>query len=165
MKVLASGRIFASHYQVMITDNPERTISDAENWEDAKVEKGFAGGLSCRLFGTEADLNDHWIQVIKSEYPPDMTEYQRVTCTHFRTETGKVHLMSVVDSEPVISTDIGVGDYSLFFAGSNLGVDQLSLREDGDLSDSELESRADLERYVLYIVPGKPELEGKLKDD
>ena len=165
MESLASGRIFASHYQVMITDDPERTITDSENWDDSKVEDGFAGGLSCRLFGTEADLNDHWIQVIKSAAPPEMTEFQRVTCAHFRTETGKIHLMSVVDLEPAISSDVEAGDYSLFFAGSNLGVDQLSLGEDGELSDKDLESRADLEHYVVYIVPGIPEVQGKLKDE
>ena len=39
----------------------------------------------------------------------------------------------------------------------NLGIDQLSLGEDGKLTASEISLRKDIEWYRLFVVPGKPE--------
>ena len=164
MSVVAACRIFASHYQIAICDDPTRSITDDENWDDRKYAAGFAGGVSFRLVGTEADLNDHWVELDTSGQSPNLTEWQRVTCVHLRSETGRIHLMSVIDDKPRLSVEVEPGDYSIYVAGQNLGTDLLSLGEDGRLSDQQLAARKDLEWYRVYIVPGIPEEQGRLCD-
>lgn len=164
MSIIAAGRLFASHYQIVICDDPSRSVSDEENWDESKVARGFAGGVSFRMVGTEADLNDHWVELDLATEPPKAKEWQRITCVHLRSESGKIHVMSVVDDEPVLSADIGIGDYSVFVAAQNLGIDQLSLGEEAELSDRDIASRTDLERYRIFLVRGLPRREGRLKD-
>jgi len=56
------------------------------------------------------------------------------------------------------------GEYSVFVAECNLGIDQNSLGEEGDLTDVQLAKRKDLEWYRIFLVPGKPAKMGKIKD-
>jgi hypothetical protein len=164
MTVVAASRIFASHYQIAVCDDPNRTITDDENWDDQKYATGFAGGISFRMVGTEADLNDHWVELDVADQPPDFEEWDRVTCVHLRSETGRIHIMSVVDDRPRMSVEVEPGDYSIYVAGQNLGVDLLSLGDDSRLSDEQLAARKDLEWYRVFVVPGAPKREGRLKD-
>jgi hypothetical protein len=161
---LGAARLFASHYQIVVCDDPLRSVTEEENWAAAKTRQGFAGAPCFRMIGTEADLNDHWIELYTADEPPRLDDWQRVTCAHFQSSTGEVHIISVIDHVPVISADIAEGDYALYVAGQNLGVDQLRLGEDNRLSDAELAIRKDLEWYRLFLVPGAPAREGRLKD-
>ncbi len=161
---LGAARIFASHYQLVISDDPANVVGDGENWNDAKVARGFAGRPEFRMIGTEADLNDHWVELVAAEAPPVAEDWQRILCVHFRSGGGKVHVMSVVDNDPPISAEIAPGDYAVYVAAQNLGVDQLSLGEEGELSDDELAARKDLEWYRLFLVPGVPAEEGFVID-
>ena len=161
---LGAGRVLANNYQIVVCDDPTRSISDEENWDDDAVTRGFAGGRSFRMIGTEADLNDHWVELVASPSPPKLDGWQRVTCVHFHSLTGQIHVMSVVDDEPSISAEVRVGDYAVYVAGQNLGVDQLSLGEERRLSDDELAQRSDLEWYRIFVVPGMPPREGRLID-
>jgi hypothetical protein len=163
-KLLGAGRVFASHYQLVMCDDLARTIGDAENWNDEKVALGFAGAPAFRMVGTEADLNDHWVELVAASQPPSIDEWQRIICVHFRSSSGKVHVMSVIDSDPAISANIDPGDYAIYVAAQNLGVDQLSLGEDFQLTDVEIAARKDIEWYRLFLVPGKPEIEGRVVD-
>jgi hypothetical protein len=72
--------------------------------------------------------------------------------------------MSVVDDQPLFSAEIEPGDYGIYVAAQNLGIDQSSLAEVGELTDSEISLRKDIEWYRLFVVPGKPEAEGRLVD-
>ena len=36
MKKIAAGRVFADHYQIMITDSIERELAPENNWDKAK---------------------------------------------------------------------------------------------------------------------------------
>jgi hypothetical protein len=72
--------------------------------------------------------------------------------------------MSVVDDQPLLSEEIEPGDYGIYVAAQNLGIDQLSLGESEKLTDSEISVRKDIEWYRLFVVPGKPETEGRLID-
>jgi hypothetical protein len=116
------------------------------------------------MVGTEADLNDHWVELVAAAQPPVPEDWQRILCVHFRSRGGKVHVMSVVDNEAPITADIAPGDYALYVAAQNLGVDQLRLGEEGELSDAELAGRKDLEWYRLFLVPGRPAEEGFIID-
>ena len=166
---LGAARIFASHYQLVICDDPGRTVSDDDNWTDGKTTQGFAGSAVYRMIGTEADLNDHWVELVQSSVPPDLEDWQRITCVDFLTSNGDVHVMSVVDNEPSISAKVEPGEYAVYVAAQNLGIDQLSLGELNDdanaqLSDVELAARKDVEWYRIFLVAGRPTHRGRLVD-
>ncbi len=160
----AAGRVFASHYQLLFCDDPSRPIPEEANWGIAAMKRGYTGSPQVRLVGTEADLNDHWVRISISDYPPDLSPWQRVTLFHFQSLTGQLHVMSVVDDQPRLSVSIGIGDFSVYVAGQNLGVDLALLDEQGPLSDAELALRTDLEWYQIFVVPGVPIAEGRIKD-
>ena len=163
MKIAAAARIFASHYQIVVCDDVS-AFTEETNWRDGDLEKGFAGNERFRMVCTEADMNDHWVEVLIAESPPDFDPWQRVTCVGLKCISGRVHVMSVIDDDPPISLDLPEGEYSVFVAGCNLGIDQNSLGEEGDLTDEQLAKRKDLEWYRIFLVPGNPEKMGKLKD-
>lgn len=155
--------IFASHYQFVVCDDPGGTFSDDENWDDAKFQQGFAGAARFRMIGTEADGNEHWLEVVTADELPDFDHWDRVTCVPFTCATGCVHITSVVADKPFGSARLAPGVYSLYAACRNPGVDQFSLGEDGRLSAEALALRKDLEWYRVYIVPGEPDTVGRLK--
>jgi len=161
---LGAARLFASHYQIVVCDDPLRRLKDDENWNKEKARQGFAGAPDFRMIGTEADLNDHWIELYASDEPPPLGDWQCVTCVHFRSSSGQVHVMSVTDNAPAIFADIGRGDYAVYVAGQNLGIDQLRLGEDARLTDAHLAARRDLEWYRIFLVPGVPDRVGRLRD-
>ena len=163
-QLLGAARVFASHYQIVVCDDPLRPLNSDENWDDAKLKKGFAGVPRFRMIGTAADLNDHWVELVLSDQPPSPDEWQRITCVHFHSESGLVHVMSVIDNSSPISADVERGDYAIYAGAQNLGVDQLSLGETAKLSDGEFAERKDIEWYRLFLVPGKPEFEGRAVD-
>lgn len=159
-----AARIFASHYQLVICADPT-AFTEETNWGGGDAERGFAGNERFRMVGTEADLNDHWVEVKVVEEPPELESWQRVTCVGLRCSSGRIHVMSVIDDEPPISLDLPQGDYSVFVAGCNLGVDQNSLGEEDELTDEQLAHRKDVEWYRIFIVPGTPTQVGRLKDE
>jgi hypothetical protein len=161
---LGAARVFASHYQLVVCDDPATTVGDDENWSEEKVARGFAGKPTFRMVGTEADLNDHWVELVRVDQPPSFDEWQRITCVHFRSTSGKVHVMSVIDADPRISADIEPGDYAVYVAAQNIGIDQLSLGEKPKLTDGEIAMRKDIEWYRLFLVAGKPDREGRIVD-
>jgi len=63
-QLLGAARVFASHYQIVVCDDPARTITDDENWDREKAAQGFAGAPTFRMVGTDADLNDHWVELV-----------------------------------------------------------------------------------------------------
>jgi hypothetical protein len=161
---LGAARLFADHYQIAVCDDPSRPLADEENWNDEKMAQGFAGAPSFRMIATEAHLNDHWVELYASDQAPRFDDWQRVICVHFRSSTGKVHVMSLIDEVPPISAEIAKGDYAVYVAGQNLGIDQHSLGEDKKLSDAEIAACKDAEWYRIFLVPGLPSREGRLKD-
>jgi hypothetical protein len=109
-QLLGAARVFASHYQIVVCDDPARTIGDDENWNGERVSQGFAGAPTFRMVGTDADLNDHWVELVAANQPPSFDEWQRITCVYFQSTSGKVHVMSVVDNDPPKSANIKPGD-------------------------------------------------------
>mgnify|MGYP007059408995 CR=1 FL=1 len=163
MNSKAAARIFASHYQLVICDDPT-AFTEETNWREGDVERGFAGNDRFRMVGTEADLNDHWVEVWVAHEPPSLDSWDRVTCVSLQCTTGTVHVMSVIDNVPAISLMLPVGDYAVYVAGCNLGIDQNSLGEDQRLTDEQLAQRKDLEWYRIFITPGRPPQVGRVKD-
>lgn len=164
MKKIAAGRISADHYQIMITDSIDREIDPENNWDKEKSKRGYAGDRHTLLVGTEADQNDHWVTVFMVNDPPDFGGYERVLSLPFRCDTGKMYIVSVTEFEPALEIKLEPGPYSIYVAGKNLGIDQLSLGEDSELTDVEIENRADVERYDLFIASGLPAKAGTIID-
>ena len=164
MQIVAATRIFASHYQLAICDDI-MAFTEESNWGEDDSKNGFAGNDRFRMVATEAHLNDHWVEVAIADEPPNLEPWQRVTCVSLSCNTGEIHIMSVIDNKPSISLNLPKGDYSVFVAGCNMGVDQLSLGEDNELTDEQLAERKDLEWYRIFLVPGKPIQQGRIKDE
>lgn len=164
MESVRAGRIFASHYQILVCDDPRRGLPDEIGWDDAAVRRGVAGDTRTIAFITEADGNDHWVELSVSSIPPDLADWQRVLVAGFRSETGRVCVMSVIDDEPVLSMPIEPGDHTVYTAVQNLGVDLNALGDSVVLTDAELAARRDLEWYRIVVVPGTPPTIGRLKD-
>ena len=165
-RLLGAARLFASHYQIVVCDDPSRSLGSEYdwNWDTEKSKRGFAGVATFRMIGTEADLNDHWVELVLSSEPPSPDQWQRITCVHFQSRNGQIHVMSVIDHHPALSADVESGDYAVYAAAQNLGIDQSSLGETAQLSDAEIASRKDVEWYRLFLVPGKPATEGRVVD-
>ena len=163
-RLLGAARVFASHYQIVVCDDPLRPLGIAEKWDDVNIKQGFAGVPAFRMIKTEADLNDHWVELVLSDRPPSSEEWQRITCVHFHSESGWIHVMSVIDYHPAFSAEVESGDYAVYAAAQNLGIDRSSLGETAKLSDIEVAERRDIEWYRLFLVPGKPEFEGRVVD-
>ncbi len=161
-QLLGAARVFASHYQLVVCDDPAQIIGDDDNWNEEKSARGFAGTPTFRMVGTEAHLNDHWVELVAADGPPSSEEWPRITCVHFRSRSGQVHVRSVVDNDPAISARIAPGDYAVYVGAQNPGIDQSTLGEDFELSDAEIAKRKDIEWYRLFLVLGKPETEGRL---
>jgi hypothetical protein len=68
--LLGAARIFAIHYQLGVCDDPSRPLADEENWTRGRMLQGIAGAPAFRMVGTEADLNDPWIELYASDQPP-----------------------------------------------------------------------------------------------
>ncbi|WP_394886927.1 hypothetical protein ACG873_19805 [Mesorhizobium sp. AaZ16] len=137
---------------------------DTENWNADAVGRGFAGRPSFRMFGTEADLNEHWVELFASETTPPTDGWPRVTCAGFKSDTGMIFVMSIMGGNPLISAKIEPGEYSLFVAGNNLGVDRSHFSENENAGNADSSIRKDLECYRIFLVPGRPSREGRIKD-
>ena len=164
MQILAATRIFADNYQLVICDDV-MAFTEESNWCEGDVDRGFSGNDRFRMVGTEADLNDHWVEVAYADEPPSLEPWQRVICLSLSCNTGEIHIMSLIDDEPSISLNLPKGDYSVFVAGCNMGIDQSSLDEDDELTDEQLAARKDLEWYRIFVVPGQPVQQGRIKDE
>lgn len=167
-ETLGAGRVFASHYQFVLCEDPARTLSDDENWTDATVDRGYAGSPDWRMIGTDADLNDHWVELASADVPPNAAQWHKIICFDFKTTTGAVHLMGLMDDDPAISARIAPGVYAAYACALNPGVDQQTTGEldagARHLTDTELAARHDLERYRVVLVPGPPESTGVVHD-
>lgn len=162
MTKLGEGRVFASHYQILICDDPTYILQDEENWDDSRSKAGFAGNDHFRMVGTHGDGNDHWVELVAANQSPDLTAWDCVVCVPFVTRTGRIHIASVIDANPVISAELPGGEYALYVACKNPGIDQMSLGENDELTDTELAEREDVERYRVYVVYGRPARTGML---
>ena len=164
--ILGATRIFADHYQFVLCEEPDRPLADDENWTDAILDRGYAGAPEWRMIGTEADLNDHWIELAVSAEAPNTADWHKIVCCDFHTVSGAVHLLGLMDFEAAITAQVDPGTYSAHICCLNPGVDQQTTGElDAGaemLSDAELQARGDLERYRVVLVPGTPERTGVL---
>jgi len=149
-KKLGSARIFASHYQLLICDDPSYRFPDDENWQ-TREKQLYAGNPRHRMIGTEADLNDHWVELWIAPDPPIAAEWDRVICVDFECQTKNVFVMSVIDNKPPIKSRLTNGNYSLFMATQNLGVDPVDI---DTISLQTLEtSLKKAEWHKLILVP------------
>lgn len=166
---LGAARVFASHYQIVITDDPTSHAGDSGLWSDADVAHGYSGTPRFRMIGTEADLNDHWVTLAKANTKPDVSRWQRIICCPVETVTGQIHVMGLMDDTAAMSAVVTPGVLTAYVCVQNVGIDQQTTGElqagtHVGLTDAEISARHDLERYHIVLVPGAPEQTGMLVD-
>ncbi|MGB3454953.1 MAG: competence protein ComJ [Litorimonas sp.] len=156
---LGEGRVFASHYQIVLRDGPDAFFDEpTENWTEESHKRGFAGNPRFRMFSTEADLNDHWVELVLRETPVDPRDWHKTLTFDFHCETGTVQVAGILDTDAVITARMAAGPYTVQACSMNPGVDQFSLNEMGPsetLSDETLKRRRDLEWHRIHLVPAR----------
>lgn len=170
MLLLASGRIFAEHYQFIVFDSATNPFdNDFPDWNEQSSKLGYCARANAVFVGTVAHLNDHWVEVWLSEKSPNLDPAERVVALPFKVLSGAVFINNIMDIgyEDGIRFSLEPGHYTLYVLAYNLGKDQFEVDgfesdpdDDQPLSDQELAAREDLERYKLIFVSGKTERVG-----
>lgn len=158
MRTLAAGRLFADHYQFQVHDAEANPYAEDPGWTEHRARLGYAHTATSVHVGTVAHLNDHWVTVHTADTPPPFRPHQRVVALNVSFPSGRGVVASL--GEPVLEFEVEPGPYVLYVVASNPGVDLMSLDEEGELTDAEIEARTDLERYDLVLVPGHGTPEG-----
>lgn len=173
MKLLTEFRIFADHYQFFVYDSsadpcPESFYTEPDNQRSdlGSYQQGYITNGRTICFGTEAHLNNHWIEVYLSEQLPDLAEAQRVLALPLQVDSGKVAITNLLNlGEPISEIVVPSGQYTVYLFAFNLGVDEAREWERGDfvdddrqLSDEELKAELNFERYKIVLVSGMLDL-------
>lgn len=85
MQLLAEFRLFADHYQFFVYDAavdpcPDSFYSDPDEKRSdiGSDRQGFVTNGTTICFGTDAHLNDHWVEVFSSVQVPDFGQAERI---------------------------------------------------------------------------------------
>jgi hypothetical protein len=159
MKKIGKCRIFADHYQFYALDSGSDPFADMPEWTKESVDRGFIANQHVIGIRTHAHLNDHWLELWLSDNDPDTKGFDCAIQSDIHITSGRVEIMGLVDSpDEVFGTDVTPGFYTVHVLTSNKGIDQFSTDEinkdnDREMTDEEIESRKDLERYDVVLVP------------
>lgn len=173
MKLMTEFRMFASYYQFYVHDGdseycPESfyTEPDDRRTDIGSYRQGYLTNGRTIHFGTDADLNVHWVEVYLADHSPDFGKTERVIGLPLQVNSGKI-VISVLFSEPDPTTEVALkpGTWTVYLLAFNLGSDQLferrEPRSDGNsekdskvLSDEQLKANWEFERYQIILVPG-----------
>jgi hypothetical protein len=168
MQLLTEFRIFADHYQFFVYDVgvdpcPESFYSDPEdNRSDiGSYRLGYLTNGRTICFGTEADSNDHWIEVYSSSQVPNFGRAERVIALPLKVDSGRIGITNLLYSyEPIQEVAVDSGVWTAYLLAFNIGSDKYwdqgtaSLREDSEVpSDEQLKANWEFERYQIILVP------------
>ena len=123
------------------------------------VARGFIANQHVMGISTRAHLNDHWLEVWLGHTTPDVSSFDRAISSDISFPSGLLEIRGLADSpDEVYQIKVQAGSYSVYVLTSNLGIDQFSTEEinqpnDEEMTDQEIESRMDLERYKVVLVP------------
>jgi hypothetical protein len=165
MTLLTAGRVFADEYQFYVLDSQADPFRGVPLWNKLRSRRGYCQGRSVFYIGTCAHLNDHWVEVFLSDEPPRLEECERALALNIVVPSGRVFIMGPTAADPELAFDLPPGPYTAWVLAYSIGVDQMSLGEQRELSASELAARTDLEHYHIVFVPGGTNNEGVVKGD
>ncbi|BAU13300.1 hypothetical protein LEP3755_38390 [Leptolyngbya sp. NIES-3755] len=169
MQLLAEFRLFADHYQFFVYDAavdpcPESFYSDPDEKRSdlGSYRQGFVTNGTTICFGTDAHLNDHWIEVFSSVQIPDFGQAERVIALPLKVDSGKVGITNLLYlRKPVKEVTIDAGIWTVYLLAFSLGSDEFHNRGierpklDSDrLTDEQLRNNWEFERYRIVLVPG-----------
>ena len=164
MQILASFRVFADHYQFFVHDSaaepcPENFLRS--KYPSAPVsgdhEVGYITDGRSICFGTCDDFNNHWMDLYRSDLPPDIREAQRVIALPLNVGSGKVGVSTLTDlNTPRHAVAVFPGRYTVYLLGFDLDKDP---GEETDDWDAPASAWANAERYRIVLVTGEGHVE------
>ncbi|MBD2072347.1 hypothetical protein H6F86_00160 [Phormidium sp. FACHB-592] len=173
MQLLTEFRISADHYLFFIYDtgvnpSPDSFYSDPDEKRSdlGSYRQGYITNGRTICFGTDAHLNDHWIEVYASTQVPAFGKAERVIALPLRIDSGRVAITNLLYlTEPMKQVDINPGVWTVYLLAFNLGTDRLfnrgiprpesrSGKQLDQLTDDQLKANWEFERYQIILVPG-----------
>jgi len=161
MRPLGQFRLFADHYQFILSDAEADPLEDVPQWDDPEAArtkaKGYVASDSAAFIKSRADLNDIVVRVFMSDQPPKATACDRQFNFNMSIPSGELNVTSLnVDSPNVVS--VPPGDYVIYVRSFNLGVDEMTtgeLSKDNPkrMSNAERFARHDFEHHHIVLVP------------
>lgn len=158
MNKIGKCRVYADHYQFYIYDSKVDPFANLPEWSQETVDRGYIANDHVLHISTRAHLNDHWVELWINNEPPDTSTFDRSFCVTMNIVSGRILIRGPVDmDDDVYGVNISPDIYTVYVLTRNLGVDQFSTDEinksdDHELTDEEIESRTDLERYKIVFV-------------
>lgn len=168
MQLLTEFRIFADHYQFFVYDAeidpcPKSFYSDLDEHRSdlGSYRQGYITNGRTICFGTDAHLNVHWIEVYSSPQVPNLGRAERVIALPLKIDSGKVGITNLSYlNEPIKEVSLNSGVWTVYLLAFNLGSDQYwdrrvarSERKSETLSDEQLKTNWEFERYRIIFVP------------
>lgn len=159
MQQLFSGRIFADHYQFYLYDNYPAWWAEMPDWiENDHSRKGYICNGRTIYIGTQADSNNHWLEIYSSDRPPSFNQCERAIGLNIEVQSGELVFDTTLGNG--VSMRLEPGKYVAYILQFNLGEEEIDSYR---LSDEEFFQRTDLERYKIVLVPGTIKDEGVFK--
>jgi len=158
MRKVAERRVFADHYHFYLYDSEAEPCDDMPDWDAAALDRGYIANPRVIHVGTQAHLNDHWVEVWLAEALPTDDSSDRTFARSVEVSSGTLSVAGPMDPKAeVLEIPVDPGVYSVRVEAFNLGIDSYSLGEldesDAEPSDEDIAARADIERYRVVIVP------------
>ena len=162
MQPLGQFRVFAGHYQFILSDAEADPLEDVPQWDDKEAArtkaKGYVASDSAAFINSRAHLNDIVVRVFMSDQRPKATACDRQFNFNMSLPSGELHVTSLdgLDSPNVVS--VPPGEYAIYVRSFNLGVDEMSTGELSKenpkrMSDAKRLARHDFEHHQIVLVP------------
>jgi hypothetical protein len=155
VKLMSGLRLLADHGQFFACDASVDPWGFFPDITEDTARLGWARTDAVVYYFTVGQLWDFRLDVFRDEEPPGLENADRVLSHTIRLPTGVLTVGNPVADHNLVTLSLEPGEYSLFLRAFNLGVES-----EEQLTDEEVFSRADLERYELFVVPGAAATEG-----
>ncbi len=154
MKLRATDRVFADHYQFYLHDSGYDHFSDPKlEWkEENRQEHGYLATDKAIYVSTVAHLNDHRVRIYLGGLPEEHS-YERTFVREVHVESGRLVLSALANNpDENVVIDLEPGVYCVSVCGNAIGKDQYSFEPDGDfIEDEDYLANDAFEHYDIYI--------------
>lgn len=104
--LLGQGQVHTRWRQIVLTTAPDHVMSDADNWTDAKLMRGFAGSAESRLFLVDAGERTFDVSLHLLDAAPGLEAGRRTICADVMNLSGRIEVSGLVDDSPAIANAV-----------------------------------------------------------
>lgn len=155
--LLATTRLLADHGQFFAYDASVDPYESFPAITEDTTRRGWARTDRAIYYVTAGQLWDFRLDLFRGTRAPHLDDADRVVGHTLHLSTGTLAVGNPVADGNVTTIALAPGPHSLFLRAFHLGVEA-----DAYVEDEEFLRRSDLERYELFVVPGRLAEEGVL---